>query len=681
MTPLLASGSTVIQAMIDSISLGCLYALFALGIALIFGVMGLINFAHGELVMIGAFAAVYLSGIGQPWLALGIVGCVVVAAVLMERVAFRPLRGAAPATILVASFGVSIVLQNAAQMAFGSLPKSTNLLSGLSTAYVVGDVSIPKLAVATVAITVVLVAALVAFLRFTDLGIQMRAAAENFPMARLMGVRANRVIATAFAISGVLAAAAAIILVSQTGSVTTTMGVNVVVVAFVATILGGAGQPAGRGARRPTGRHPDRRPPGHASAGAPPVPRRVRLRACAGGARRPSAGPDRVRLPTAEGLVAGHVGRLQVIGRQLSTPLVLSALVVGVAEFVTLGGPTLERIAVMMVINLIVVVGLYVFVGISGVFSFGQVSFMAIGAYTTAILSIPTDTKDVIFTSMPPALRHAHLGSLGAVLAGGVVAALVALVFALPLSRLSGLVAGLGTFAFLLIVNVVASAWTAVTNGTTGMSAIPVTTTLTRTLIFAVAAILVAFAYQTSRFGRRLRTSREDEVASRAVGVNVGIERSLSFVISALIVGIAGGLYAAYLGNIDPSAFFLNTTFLTIAMLVVGGMTTLSGAVIGTIFISAVAELLRRVEAGFHLGSTFVHAPAGLQEVGLGLLMLAVLIWRPQGLTNGRELRLPARRSRASRAEHRRTSCHAVRRADDPRTCEVSTVDFIDTPG
>lgn len=245
MTELLASGSTVLQAVIDSISLGCLYALFALGIALIFGVMGLINFAYGELVMIGGFAAVYCAGMGQPWLTLVIVAVVVIAAVLMERVAFRPLRGASPATILVASFGVSIVLQNAAQMAFGSLPKTTNLLSGLSTAYFVGDLAIPKLSVATVVITVGLVAALAAFLRFTDLGVQMRAAAENFPMARLMGVRANRVIASAFAISGVLAAAAAIILVSQTGSVTTTMGVNVIVIAFVATILGGAGSLVG----------------------------------------------------------------------------------------------------------------------------------------------------------------------------------------------------------------------------------------------------------------------------------------------------------------------------------------------------------------------------------------------------------------------------------------------------
>jgi branched-chain amino acid transport system permease protein len=216
-----------------------------------------------------------------------------------------------------------------------------------------------------------------------------------------------------------------------------------------------------------------------------------------------------------------------------------------------------------------------------------------------------------------------------------------------------------------LIVNVVASAWTAVTNGTTGMSAIPVTTTLTRSLIFGIAAIFVAFLYQSSRFGRRLRTSREDEIAARAVGVNVGFERSLGFVISALIVGMAGGLYATYLGNIDPSAFFLNLTFLTIAMLVVGGMTSLSGAVVGTIFISVVAELLRRVEAGFHVGSTFVSAPAGLQEVGLGLLMLAVLIWHPQGLTNGRELIVPVRKTRETSADEQPSA-----QRDEPMTPE-----------
>jgi branched-chain amino acid transport system permease protein len=235
------TGTTVVQAIIDSISLGCLYALFALGIALIFGVMGLINFAHGELAMAGGYVAAYLATVGDVGLSIVAIAAVVALALVMERVAFRPLRGASPATLLVASFGVSIVLQSGAEMAFGALPKGTGVLSSLTEAWIVGDVSIPRLSVVTVVLTVVLVGALVAFLKFTDLGIQMRAAAENFRMARLMGVRANRVIAASFAIGGVLAAVAALLVVAQTGTVTTTLGVNIVVIAFVATILGGAG--------------------------------------------------------------------------------------------------------------------------------------------------------------------------------------------------------------------------------------------------------------------------------------------------------------------------------------------------------------------------------------------------------------------------------------------------------
>jgi branched-chain amino acid transport system permease protein len=333
------------------------------------------------------------------------------------------------------------------------------------------------------------------------------------------------------------------------------------------------------------------------------------------------------------------VARTYVTG--LWAPLALMALVAAVAELVALGGATLERTVVTMLINLIVVVGLYMFVGVSGVFSFGHISFMAVGAYTAAILSIPVETKSVLFTAMPGALRGAHVPPLAAIFLGGAAAAVFALVASLPLARLSGLVAALGTFALLLIVNVVAGAWTAVTNGTTGMSAIPTETTLGRTLLFAVGAIAVGFLYHSSRPGRRLRASREDEAAARAVGVDVGLERAAAFVASAFVVGVAGGLYAQYLGSIDPSAFFLQLTFLTIAMLVVGGMTSLSGAVIGTIVIATLAELLRRLEEGFHVGGAEIDAPSGLQNVGLGLLMLAILVLRPRGLTNGRELAWP----------------------------------------
>jgi branched-chain amino acid transport system permease protein len=329
------------------------------------------------------------------------------------------------------------------------------------------------------------------------------------------------------------------------------------------------------------------------------------------------------------------------IARRFWTPVALMALVVVVSEVVALGGSTLESTVITMLVNLVIVVGLYVFTGVSGVFSFGQIGFMAIGAYTTAILSIPSGTKDVIFTTMPGWLRGAHASPLASVLIGGLVAAAVAAVFAIPLSRLTGLIAGLGTFAFLLIINVVAGAWTAITNGTSGMSTIPIETTLTRALIFGLIAIAAAWLYQESRFGRRLRTSREDAVASRAIGVNVGFERGVAFVVSALIVGVAGGLYAEFLGSIDPTAFYLSATFLTIAMLVVGGIKSLSGAVIGTLLISTVAEALRRIENGFHVGSVLIQARPGLQQIGLGVLMLAVLIWRPDGLTGGREITFP----------------------------------------
>src|SRR6185312_10882177 len=132
------------QNAIDAISLGSLYALLALGIALIFGIMRLINFAHGELLMIGAYSLVLLDAIPLvPRVAIT-VAVVVVCALLMERVAFRPLRNADPATLLVASFAVSYLLQNVATLIFGSVPRATNVSSTLSESFTVGQLSISK---------------------------------------------------------------------------------------------------------------------------------------------------------------------------------------------------------------------------------------------------------------------------------------------------------------------------------------------------------------------------------------------------------------------------------------------------------------------------------------------------------------------------------------------------------
>jgi branched-chain amino acid transport system permease protein len=237
--------SSVVQNAIDAVSQGSLYALFALGVALIFGIMRLVNFAHGELITGGAYALVLVSG---PPLLVRVgatVVAVVVLAILMERVAFRPVRGADPSTLLVTSFAVSYVLQNLAILVFGSVPRSTNLSTALSHSVTIGSIDVAKLEIVTIAVTLVLLGCLAAFLNRTTFGVQMRAAAEDFDMARLLGVRADLVIAAAFAIAGLLAAVAAALLVAQTGTVTATMGITPVIFGFIATILGGMGSLSG----------------------------------------------------------------------------------------------------------------------------------------------------------------------------------------------------------------------------------------------------------------------------------------------------------------------------------------------------------------------------------------------------------------------------------------------------
>lgn len=231
----------VVQHIVDALSLGSLYALFALGIALIFGIMQLINFAHGELIMIGGYAVVLLAGAAGPVLILAPILIVVLAALAMERLAFRPVRNADPSTLLVTSFAVSFLVQNLAIVIFGSLPRTTNLFPGLTLGVDIGGYRVSRLSLVTVAVTALLLVGLLLFLTRSRIGVQMRAAAENFRMARVLGVRANTVIAASFAISGILAGVASLLLVAQTGTVSPSIGLAPVLVAFVATVLGGMG--------------------------------------------------------------------------------------------------------------------------------------------------------------------------------------------------------------------------------------------------------------------------------------------------------------------------------------------------------------------------------------------------------------------------------------------------------
>jgi branched-chain amino acid transport system permease protein len=230
----------VVGYVIDALGVGSLYALFALSISIVFGVMKLVNFAQGSLVAAGAYT---LAVVGGPF-AVRVAAVVVVSVVLalaMERVAFRPLRNAEGDTLLVASFAVSVLLENVILLVFGSIGKGTPLPSYFTKQVSIGSISFPMLDPIAIGITGGILVALVLFLNRSAIGLSIRAAADDFTMARLLGVPANRVIAVAFALSGLLAAPAVLVLMGTVGIATSNVGDTPVLGAFAAVIIGGIG--------------------------------------------------------------------------------------------------------------------------------------------------------------------------------------------------------------------------------------------------------------------------------------------------------------------------------------------------------------------------------------------------------------------------------------------------------
>ena len=326
--------------------------------------------------------------------------------------------------------------------------------------------------------------------------------------------------------------------------------------------------------------------------------------------------------------------RTVLVARTNFVPLVLSAVTVLLAVFGALASNAVRTSVLSALISVILVVGMYIFIGNSGVFSFGHIGFMAIGAYTTAILVIPESTKAALFPSLPAVNLPAHV----AVAVGALVAAVIAVLIGTPLMQLSGIVASLGTFAFLNITFNVASNWESVTGGSTGLAGVPRAATLPGTALWAIIAIVTAWLFQQTRLCLRLRGSRDDEDAARALGIGISWERLVSFVLSAAVTGVAGGLFALAFGTFNPSAFFVAATFSAIAMLVVGGRLSLTGAFTGAVLLSLLSLALRQMEDGIALGLIQIPPIRGLQQVGVAVVLIVVLLIRPRGITDSAEL-------------------------------------------
>lgn len=322
---------------------------------------------------------------------------------------------------------------------------------------------------------------------------------------------------------------------------------------------------------------------------------------------------------------------------------VLLIIALGTSFF---GTTVINRIVTVMFVQLVLVLGLQMFMGNSGILSFAHVGFMGIGAYASALVSIPADIKSRSLPNLYEPLMGVELGFVPAIMIGAAVAALFAAVTGFAIMRLSDTAAAISSFALLVIVNVVLSQWNQVTNGPRTLAGLLKYTDLWTAFSWAIIILLVAFLFKESSLGMKLRASRDNVHAADAIGIHVVKARWISFVLSAFIAGLAGGLWAHFITSFQPDAFYFKMTFLILMMLIVGGPQTITGATLGVIVITIVYEGLRAVENSLSLSGALPFKTVGMTEILLAIALVLMLALRPGGIIHTVEF--GARRLRAN---------------------------------
>jgi branched-chain amino acid transport system permease protein len=323
--------------------------------------------------------------------------------------------------------------------------------------------------------------------------------------------------------------------------------------------------------------------------------------------------------------------------------LVPAVLIVGTALLGLVVSNYLQAYFLDTLVKVAIVVALYLFIGNSGVLSFGHISFVALGAWTAGVLTVPQGQKLITMPGLAHFLVTANVGNIASLALAAVVGGVFALAVGLPLMRLSGLAAGIATFAVLEITNNVLTYEQRIGPGLNAFSAVPSTTGIWQAAIGALICVVLAYAYQRTRSGRMLRATREDPAAAAAAGISIYRQRLLAFTLSGALAGFAGGIYV-HLQPLQAGGLHLDLTFITLAMLVVGGAGSLLGAVVGALALNGIYSFFQAATNGVDVLGWSFTVPSGTAEIVLGVLMVVMLILRPAGLTGGREFSLPRRR-------------------------------------
>jgi branched-chain amino acid transport system permease protein len=271
---------------------------------------------------------------------------------------------------------------------------------------------------------------------------------------------------------------------------------------------------------------------------------------------------------------------------------------------------------------------------------------MAIGAYATAIVSMDPFDKSIVLKNLPTFLAKLHFSVIPSLLVGGGAAALLALVTGIALMRLSGAAASIATLGLLVITVNVLSQASEFTHGPRSIFGVPSNTNFGWVFGSLAVAVLISGTYKWSRAGLRARANRDDGVAGESVGIAPLRARLVPFVLSAFLTGVGGGLYAMLLTAFSPASFTIALVVVVLTMAIVGGINSITGAIVGAAVVTVLNELLRRVENGVNVLGVHISAPTGISAAVLGIALILMLRWRPEGLLSAYELQLERRRDR-----------------------------------
>ena len=300
-------------------------------------------------------------------------------------------------------------------------------------------------------------------------------------------------------------------------------------------------------------------------------------------------------------------------------------------------GGGVERMLVVFFINLIAVLGMGIYSGNSGILSFGHLSFMGLAAYASGILTIPVSMKKMTLSHLPSFLGSAHFDFVPALLITIVLIAVVAYLVGLVIYKLEGSTATIATLALLVIVHGLIVGARDITRGSQSFFGVPRETDILVAAVAAIVAIAAARIFRDSPPGLRLRAARDDSTAAGSMGVNVRRHNLAAWVLSACIVGLAGVLLGHFLGAFSAKKFYFVDTFMLLAMLIVGGIGTVSGALAGAVLITVVTEAMRHLEGGVTFMGVQLPQMFGMTQIGIGLIILLVMYRKSGGLLGRRE--------------------------------------------